>query len=235
MWIDSPTFCPLRVSALLSTSWATDGRMSLDGLLIYWYYQNHPELHAPDGCNDDVPIPLGRVSLLHADGTPDFVWACSWPCADWRPETEGLAHEVKRVRRGLAATYTDTRRVETQGGRYKDWRKPVMYHAVNVVDWYVVGDPDAIRAGLANVRSLGKLRGHGWGLVREWRVDEVGFDWSVVGPDARLMRSAPSLPDGVDAQSAIPVFGAWRPPYWHPERQGECWAPVELLSGIARV
>jgi CRISPR type IV-associated protein Csf3 len=94
------------------------------------------------------------------------------------------------------------------------------------ITWYCVGNAAEIGRLLhTHIHYIGKRRGAGYGLVREWVVEPWEHDWSVRGPDGEIMRSVPD-PAGTE------VAGI-RPPYWSPNTQRLCRVPeVEVFSAV---
>lgn len=67
------------------------------------------------------------------------------------------------------------RRVQINSGLNKSFRVPMetMHVAGDVVLWFCVGEPEAVRALLSFCTSLGKRRGVGIGRVRAWEVEPI--------------------------------------------------------------
>lgn len=82
------------------------------------------------------------------------------------------------------------------------------------VVWYAHGDADQIRALLSTyVPALGKKRHQGNGTVREWIVEPIDRDRSIVDPAGNLARRMP-----FGAVAGTPRSGAIRSPYYHHTR-----------------
>jgi len=87
--------------------------------------------------------------------------------------------------------------------------------------WYLVGDREWIATRLPLVTALGKKRAMGFGVVCDWKVEEISEDWSVWGPNGELMRAIPleDIPTDRPVDFAIMESYAIRPPAWYPANQ----------------
>lgn len=220
-------FTPLRITARLRCGVISDGYLTLDGAL---YAAAHREALAPQvatysrasavtGESRATRLPIMRIAIpkMAAQWTPDFYYAAS--VAQWPAQVaEGVDHWTKKIDSKYIDLLEHQRaRVPTSGGTYRAYRMPVAYrHALRVI-WYVVGEPVEIRRLLTMVTHLGKKTSQGWGCVAKWMVESHDEDWSVTGPDGRLMRPVPQeggLPCGIV------------PPYWLPRHQIPCRLPT---------
>jgi CRISPR type IV-associated protein Csf3 len=201
----------LHVRAYLRSGVVSDGYMPLDGILLYQAHRDQlgvqvvtpPEY---DG-SADITLPLAVAN----EGTPDWYYKCSW--AIW-PKHTVHAKEYWNKRFDTPLEYLvdfQGRRgkIETGKGRYKSYHTLIYYRAALWLDWYCVGDFDAIAYLLSTVTHIGKKATQGWGRVIRWEITPIEEDASVwLG--GRLVRGVP-VPEAPSAPTGM--YGI-RPPYW---------------------
>jgi hypothetical protein len=153
------------------------------------------------------------------------VWAatCATPDSD-AVEDVHWWHGRSLDARGAARVSDDPLPANTEVGRWKPLRIPLVVTATRTLRWRALGDPDRIRALLAAVPAIGKKRSQGEGMVLDWQVDDAGppdarqVCWL---DDGRIARPFPARYDrwlGVDTPDVVPH--AARPPYWRaPQRE----------------
>lgn len=211
---------PLCITATLRTAVDGDVTLPFDSILHYIIHRDAygredlcvpGEPVKPDG-HRDTALPLARVN---EDG-PMWFYAASW--AQWPASiAEGGDHWSSRF--PLQRTkFLDTARtsIDTASGPYKGYRMPIFYRHALSICWYVVGEPSRIERLLPHMTHLGKKTSQGWGTVGEWRVQESEHDYSVRGPDGKLMRAVPSEQG---------VIAGFRPSYWYSKNQAPCLLP----------
>jgi hypothetical protein len=135
--------------------------------------------------------------------------------------------------------------VTTTMGPNKSYRLPVRARVAARVAWCVEGNRRELLNLLKGVYSIGRDRGHGWGVVAakravgtgdetevlHWQAEErpelAGCWWyapSASGPV--LMRPLPLCPEVPrNLMGARRDFGSCSPPYWHPDRFCETVVP----------
>jgi len=205
---------------------------TLDGILgyVWWrrrlgrrrFYNTSVRADQPVS---DADLPLARVVV-----GDEWVWACSAPVPR-PPAKEALRYyhkrfdeqyerhlDLGRARRGV---------IQTATGPYKSHRVPLRIVATPALDWYVVGDAEALGSLLDEIQFVGKRYSHGHGEVLRWEVTPVDEDRSVVW-EGRLTRPVPyaavrqyALVQG----SYAPARRGIRPPYHHPQMQRACVVP----------
>lgn len=216
---------PLEVIARLQKSVGTgDGELPLDGpLAAEWMRRHHTDLYYNSTVGIkaedliDADLPLERRGNLSG---PDWYFACSF--AVW-PDlvAEGQTHWNKRFR----SEYSDMidfagkrGKVIVEQGPQKAYHMPLFYTAAMEVKWWVFGDKAGIEDLLSGIRAIGKKTSQGFGVVLDWEVAPMAEDWSCYR-NGRPTRTIP-----VDENNPPPSgdFGyrGYRPPYWHPARQG---------------
>lgn len=214
---------PLRITATLQTGVVSDAALPLDGLLFAAAMRAHhgPEVATLPGqmMAEPVFLPLARINAKSAE----WCYACSW--ATWTPTVaEGVQHWTKRFDADATALLDWSRvrgRVNTGSGRYRGYHMPVYYRHALTVTWYAVGDGDAVRRLLADVRSVGKKRDQGWGAIGVWTIAPWAHDWSVEC-NGRLMRG---IPVSHGARDEGRLHCGYRPSYWDRANQAECYVP----------
>lgn len=222
------SYIPLRVTATLRCGVISDGWLPFDAIL--YYAQHAATLIAPRVATvprartvqeDADAATAGTLPLKRLAGdTPHWYHAAS--CAVWPSHVaDGIDYWSKRLDQSqvdLLAPAATRAKIPISGGPYRGYRMPVHYRHALSLTWYCVGDPARIVPLLRLVRGLGKKTAHGWGRVIAWDVQASPEDWSVTGPDGRLMRPIPS------EDPAAPIYGL-RPPYWLPRHQQPCRLP----------
>lgn len=108
------------------------------------------------------------------------------------------------------------KRADISVGANKSLRVPYVWQMLDGdrLDWFAVGEPDEIRALLADVHYLGKHTGSGKGRVRSWQVEpcEVWPGFPVVR-DGRPLRNLPLEWPGLAAGHRSAMANL-TPPYW---------------------
>ena len=207
---------PLRVEAEMAEPviYYGDG-IHLDGVLSFGAFLTLtpderaalPALTGPVA--EDFDLPLAR---WEAEGV--WGWRASAAHAAW---TRLARAEVrKRPAAGEMVRWTADAALKVDGGplKAKDMVFPTAF--ASRLTWYCVGDPWQVRDLLGLVPGVGKLIGHGHGIVRRWTVTPWHSDWSVER-EGRLTRRMPRA-GGV-------LMGAIRAPYHHRSRVAACDEP----------
>jgi CRISPR type IV-associated protein Csf3 len=218
----------LCVRAYLRTPVICDGALPLDGILLYQAARRRlgpRDATLPGlGCG---PSPLhvhGLVPLAERNRGPEWYYACSF--AQWPAHTaEGRDYWNKRFDSQYSdmLDMTQPRRVIVESGRYRSYHMPVFYRSALWVQWYAVGNLDAISDLLQDVWALGKKTVQGWGRVAAWEVLPWPEDWSV-WRDGRPMRAIPA--SSLKTFPADLVYTGYRPSYWLRENQALCVVPT---------
>jgi len=218
----------MRVRAYLRTGIISDRYLPLDGVLLY---QAARRMFGPRdatlpgrGCGPSPAHVHGLVPLEERNPGPQWYYACSF--AQW-PEhaAEGKDHWNKRFDSQYASVLDlgKQSKVIVEAGRYRSYHMPVFYLAALWVEWYAVGNIDAVRSLLAAVWALGKKTVQGFGRVARWEVESWPEDWSE-WRDGRPMRAIPASALGQSFPLDLRHWG-YRPSYWLPENQALCLMP----------
>lgn len=215
------SYQPIKITAYLRCGVITDAYLPIDGVL---YYQACRDAYGPETLTlpgdsmsgvGEVPLMLQRRNL-----SAETPWYYAASFAQWNGTVaQGTDHWNKRFDMSLAhlVDFQGKRgKVIVEQGEFKAYHMPIHYRHALSVSWYVVGDIDWVREMLSTVTHLGKKTAQGWGAVARWEIEPFAHDWSVYGPDGRLMRSIP-------AERGIRT--GLRPSYWMPQNQFVCEVP----------
>lgn len=165
-----------------------------------------------------VPIAISRLNLGGWE-----VPKCSSPI--FRPVSERVdyVHKKLAVENASLLAAESRLKVATTGGEHKSYRLPLRARLTDTIRWICFANRPELRRQLKRVRSLGKKRSVGYGVVDGWEVEPytVGEHWwyapSEHGPVLmRPLPVGPWLPNGL--VGCVRGFGSCVPPYWHPER-----------------
>jgi hypothetical protein len=220
---------PMRVRAYLRTGVISDRYLPLDGVLLFQAARRTfgpRDATLPGQSRGHSPKHVhGLVPLVERNPGRQWYYACSF--AQW-PEhvAEGKDYWNKRFDNGYAELLDlgRQRKVNVGEGRYRSYHMPVFYLAALWVEWYAVGNIDAVRSLLADVWALGKKTVQGFGRVARWEVEPWPEDWS------EWRRGQPMRAIPASALPATPTnlrLWGFRPSYWLPENQALCLMPRE--------
>jgi len=150
-------------------------------------------------------------------------------CSSWAIPGEyerDVVHFTKRVNFEQVERWVrpQRKRVYTAKKEFASKYLPFQTVVTESLTWYVKGLRKEIEEALGTVRSIGKKRRRGYGVVRRWRVEAREEDWSVFGPGGALMRPVPGeLLErmGVEGEFEY-AFTTYRPPYWEGRWVARC-------------
>lgn len=201
----------IRVRAYLSAPLALTEPLHLDGLLVACSH-GVAGLHLTRTCAaSDIVRPRIPVLDLHCRG--QTVALCSAEILP--PEARRTSDHLTRRRDGEDLDYL-TAPVATRSGPGRDvmLRFPIV--ETPWVEWLAVGRRGKpIRSVLGRrAQSVGMLRRHGYGVVREWTADKVeGQIEAAIVAGGLARRNLPaSWCDAAEVIENVPT----RAPYWHP-------------------
>lgn len=211
-------FSGLRITATLGAPAEVDRPVHLDALLMEVAYRRLSHARdvsrsTPTGDLVHLPIPVGIVSAL----------GCPVPLASaWIYSADAEPVAITTVKRKDAADLDELRSAWTPGsGPGRNTMVRVVGTVARSVSWLAWGHRREVRKALELISSLGDRRRGGNGAVIDWSVepdDTLVPAACVLTQDGRAFRHLPaSWCTHIDGG---PVHGAWRSPYWHPERQG---------------
>ncbi len=169
-----------------------------------------------------IPMLLRRIGGLE-------VPACSAPIIGPAPE------HVEYFGKRLAVEYADLlapgerKVIAITNSVYKSYHLPLIVRPVDRIVWFCVAKRRPILLALRGIKSLGKKRSQGYGVVARWEAEYVDEDYSWYAPSEAgrvLMRPLPDCDElPADLIGYRPDFGAVQPPYWHPDRYVERVVP----------
>lgn len=91
------------------------------------------------------------------------------------------------------------------------------------IEWYGVGDPEAVLAVVRDIPFIGKKRTSGYGEVVEWAVEQGDLD-GICGHFGEPLRPIPTA-RWTHGGDWIPVEAAWKAPYWDVRNRTKCYVP----------
>lgn len=213
-------FEPLCIRAYIQTPIISDQFLPLDSILYHHVIRERfgAQDYAIPGKNfisEEIRLPFE----VENERRRDWFYHCSF--AQWSQDMhEDQSTYCKRFDLKLAHLIDfqgKTEKISLSGGRFKNYYIKVYTRIATWVEWYVQGDRVEIERLLPFVTHLGKKSAQGWGSVLRWEVESTTADWSIHGPDGRLMRAVPS-------ESGAFIYGI-RPCYWEPIHQFNCEMP----------
>jgi len=221
-------FEPLCITAWLQCGVISDAMLPLDGVLYSIAmrekygdrtatYSGVPHPNAVPG----VQLPLKRIN----GHQPMWFYAASF--AQWsEPVARGSEFWNCRFdfqHADLVGPDSKWGAVQESSGRYKAYHMPVFYRHAIFARWYVVGHRPSLAELLRFATHLGKKTDQGWGAVLRWDVQPWSEDWSVAGPEGKLMRAVPAE---LGYKGPRMLYG-FRPSYWQRNNQTMCTMPAE--------
>ena len=220
---------PLKVTAKLADGklYSNDGIVMLDGILYgAWFHKHHPEVMQSGeytrsereighhGGDRYIGLPLRQL--------PGNRWAASMGV--YTQLSQMIEYEGDRI--DFFATDS------TNMGRYRASGTPSVIRMVKdgLIDFYCVGNKDAILDLLAHIPAIGKSPLVG--AVSEWTATEIEVDCSFTHPQYGLMRPTPVEDIHLDGY-AIMDYGI-KPPYHKPKNKRKCYIPNVGLGNSRR-
>lgn len=212
----------------------TDGYLPIDSILSYaWLKLNAPDklYHSnPDAMSIDELI-MPDLPLEQREMKDEWYWAASF--ATYEVSGKFLTHWHKRFDAQHEKYLTGRKKVfQPQTGRFRSYRIPLPGDLTERVVWYCYGVPletlDLLVEGA--ITHIGKKRSQGFGLVSSWKVEEIDYDYSELGPDGQIMRAMLEPPEGFSGEGVFRRYGI-RPPYWHRDNIFKCIVPVGGNNG----
>jgi len=216
-------FHQLRIRAYLQTGIISDQFLPLDSILYYHIVRREMgekliskpgESNIKQGALMNVPFKIG--------GRKDETWFYHCSFAQWPDHV--IEDSSFKVKQGDWLRHSDfldekTKRIDIQRGKFKAYHIKMYYRFANYVDWYCVGIPSKLMELLQFCTHLGKNTGDGWGAVKKWELTEWPEDWSIRGPQNKLMRNVPLNQEGKGFLYGI------RPSYWNQRHIFVCKMP----------
>ena len=211
----------LRIRAYLQSPVIADKFLPLDGVLYYHAVREKmgPQLAAKP--NESFVREYQGIKLPFFVAGKGITWFYHCSFAQW-PEhkIENSSFKVKQTDHMKFDGYLkeNVKRVDIARGKYKAYHIKFYYRYAPYVDWYCFGDPIEIQRLLNFCTHIGKNTGDGWGAVKNWEIEDCPEDWSIRGPQNKLMRAVP-----MDGNRGF-LYGI-RPSYWNPRHIFNCKMP----------
>lgn len=227
---------PLKVTARLATKLAVGDNWSpsLDALLIKLLLDERGLSSSnpmPEDVERNQPVIDANMPIAKGLIKGEWYWRTSSPCYIWDSDSVETIHKRWDQQERNLNWQGKRRNWSTSETNTKSWTILIPERSTPQIDWYCVGDADAIRRLLALCDGLAKKRRT---QVFRWDVEPVDYDWHL-WRDGDLMRPMPiDLIDNPPAHFAIRRW-AWRPPTHLPENVAKCLMPVRTVSQVESV
>lgn len=217
---------PMRIRAYLQDGRvaATEPHLPLDSILAAeWIRKNHPEsFYDPPKPGQTEGFIEPQLPFERRGESDRWYWACSFN--QTRPLKEYVLYWNRRFDDEMEK-YIDFQgkrgKVDGKAGRYKAYRMPLPVLLFPYLEWFAVGNVEAIRELCQGIVAIGKKGSQGLGMVASWDVIRWQEDWSEVH-NGKLMRALYGLPAG--CSGTVRQYGM-RPPYWRRESQAVVYMP----------
>jgi len=153
----------------------------------------------------------------HGQGHALWVYCSSWAIPG--EYERDLVHFTRRINFEQVERYVRPRdtRIYTAKSEFAAKYIPFQTVVTDALTWHVVGIKEELEEALALVRSIGKKRRRGYGVVRRWTVtEEADGQARAVFADGMLARPVPArLLELMDIEGEFEYsFTTYRPPYW---------------------
>lgn len=186
-----------------------------DSLLTkLWIEQNAPMTPTPLILDEKNIIDLPRGWLVERDG----YYLASLLQVEREQDVEFTSNITKRfdVKHAHRARFKNARKFQNNKGAYKSYQIPVLLHGVQHA-WFIFESEniDWIKDLLKKrLFAIGKKRNRGWGLVKNWTIEESA---------APITRFVPFELAKIPEDSNAPIIYLRRkPPYWSFDNAEPC-------------
>lgn len=214
----------LKVTAFLAAPLATnDNLITLEGAISSeLYFQKHRkgEQYFAGNKIEPIDIPfidkwegLYKISLGIFDGPVSKAIYHK----KWDEEYDDVVDFKGKKEVVLVAT-----------GRLKSYSMPLRIVSASTVIFFVSGDKEKLEEVLEGITRLGKKSAQGYGLVREWKVEEIEHDFSIHDNNNYVMRFVPTWIADKYGLKGDKAFRAYKAPFWHPDNMAVCYEPTWL-------
>lgn len=206
----------VRVRAHLSTPLALREPLHLDGLVVACSH-GVSGLHLTRTC-DESEIVRPRIPIMELRCRGQTTAICSAEILP--PEAKRTSDHLTRRRDGEDLDYL-TSPVETRSGPGRDVMLRFPTIETPHVEWIAFGRRKPIlRLLRRRVQAVGMLRGHGYGMVREWEAessDSRDLSETLVSGGVAIRNLPASWCEAPEVVERVPT----RAPYWHPAMVGD--------------
>lgn len=226
---------PLKVTAHLLDGRinSADGILMLDSIVYHaWFYKHAPQVlegHGDRAYDGHIGLPFRQY---HQN-----IWSASKGIY----EEEGNSVEYLNKKPNffnadkLGHLDADKGVISDSQGIYRAYRIPNIIRTVKdgIVTFYCRGHKNELIELLNMIPALAKKNSAGYGIVKQWDVENISEDYSFWHPEYGLMRPVP-----VDSEwarqydlSGYPVMRyAIKPPYWKQQNAVLCYVPIKGVS-----
>lgn len=172
-----------------------------------------------------------KIPLCEYDINGEKINTCSDPI--YKIEYEWHEKIAKRFETDKLTLYLNEKyrkNFNTGSGIYKSLFKSIHVKKINKIIWFARGGLEGIKYILSKINSLGYHRKIGMGIVAKWKVEQIKYSNFITiknGNNKILMKTIP-YGDGKNIENLEGYrigFGAYKPPYWHPENQFKILIP----------
>ena len=216
---------------------SSDGIIMLDGILYHaWFAKYAPEaLETGEwdnkimerGDKGHVGLPLRQNRYQNIDG---YYYSAS--CGIYKTELTEVDYYHKKPNffdgDKIDKLNMDKGIISDSVGTHRAYRVPCRIIVVEdgIIEFFACGRKEAIEELLTYIPSIGKKNAMGYGMVREWLVEEVNEDYSLRHPDYGLMRPMPVGEIKIDEDEGIKRLYNRCPPYHKKGSEVLCYIPA---------
>lgn len=203
-----------RIRAFLQTAVMSDKYLPFDGILQYFfmkekYGEEAITLPRETIVSEFVDLPIAKLGIGEA-----WYYAVTFAIFP-EHKREFRQFFTKRISvKRIDFLENIRRKINIQGGIYKN----IMFESYCIstlwVDWIVLGDKKEIQKILPHIQFIGKKTSQGWGSVLRWEIYDESFRLEEHG---KLLRAIPD-------EEGEYIF-AIRPPYWYEKNFFRCKIP----------
>lgn len=219
-------FEPLQITAHLANGIAAYDAWSpqLESLVIGEIIQRE-QLAVPNASAEQVKETMTAIANKIPFETWEGLYKCSAPA--YRYQGEETTKFRKRWEPNGQVNWGKRKpKFSTSEGGEKSYDLPLFLRLTSRIDWFAVGDGQAIESIVSEISGIGKKRSHGHGQIFQWSVSVIKEDWSIVR-DNQLMKPIPTKlfkTLNLPLSNNILQWG-FKPPAWLPENKTLCVMP----------
>lgn len=118
--------------------------------------------------------------------------------------------------------FADTKKIKIGSGRYKNYANTLKVTDVAEIVFYALGNKEEIKRLLSWVYALGKKESQGYGIVREWIVEELKEQIDFLNPENPL-RPLPLEYFSNDFKNKNRKLVSYKFPYWYNGNKKLCY------------
>lgn len=219
-------FKPLQITAFLSNGIAVydDWSPQLESLVVGEIIKQK-KLFVPNANAEQVKETMNAIANLIPFEMWEGLYKCSAPVYRYKCE-ETTKYRKRWEPDGRINWGKRKAKFSTSEGAEKSYDLPLFLRLTPRIDWFAVGDRQAIENIVYDISGIGKKRSHGYGQIVRWEVKTTAEDWSLVREET-LMKPIPTQAFnllGLPLSHNIMKWGN-KPPMWLPENKTLCVMP----------